>query len=383
MVCAFVTVTIAIASLSSADGRVSALRAQRAVETSGQRQRAATHVAATSQISSTAKVSTAVKVGFSAKADKVAKKASHTDSNATEAGQAPLMDGILAMRAEMCAHQKFGESGEYNDCLEFMGQACNPGPDMVMNGTPGEVSTGQGFCTQFYTTYQEGKLGGHAASPASAPGAPGPAVKDHLGDVHAEAQIDFPAEEERQIVVTQNMEATMEEVGMLMKVRSSSVDEKKEELAALYWYEDELQEKLDGLDDDVFCQRVQREAALVAEETTAPELSEMLGEMRCEMQRFSLPFYRKVVESNIAMVQQQQKSLMQQIELEKQNRTKTIEDEEDAEAEKKAGGAPEEKKVEEKKGRFERWTGIEYSWDIALVAIVIAVSICVCVFGKI
>lgn len=385
MVCALITVSIAIALLPSADGRMaSSLRAQRAVETSGRREGAATHVAALAQISATAKVSSAVEAGTSTKFAKAQmKKTSHADSNGTAFGQAPLMDGISAMRAEMCAHQKSGVSDEHDECLEFMTGACNPGPDMLMNGTPGEVSTGKGFCTEFFNPKT------HAASPAAPPGAPGapgpaPAVDDHnLGDVHAENQIDFPAEEDRQVSVTMDMEATMEEVSMLMKVRSSSVDEKKEELAALYWYEEELQEKLKGLDDDAYCDRVQQEAALVANETTAPELSNMLGEMRCEMQRLSLPFYKKVVERNIAMVQQQQKTLMQEIELEKKNRTKTIEEEELAEVEEKAEALPEEKKVEEKLGRFERWTGVKYSWDMGIIAIVIALSICVCVFGKI
>merc|ERR1719272_1622113 len=100
-----------------------------------------------------------------------------------------------------------------------------------------------------------------------------------------ENQTNFPSEEERQIVVTQEMDATMEEVAQLMKVRSENVDEKKEELAALYWYEEELQAKLNALDDDWYCVKVTDEAALVAKETNAPELSETLAKMRCDMQR--------------------------------------------------------------------------------------------------
>jgi len=292
------------------------------------------------------------------------------------------MDAVSSMRAEMCAHQEHGVSDQHDECLEFMTTACNPGPDMLMNGTPGEISTGHGWCTQFFAKHAGAN--GIAASPAGAPGAPGaavpaavpPALASNNGDVYAENDLDYPAEEQRQVMAANDMEATMDEVGELMRVRSQTQDERKEELAALYWYEDELTQKLEGLDEDEYCRRVQQEASLVGQETSAPGMSEMLAEIRCDMQRYSLPFYRKVVEDNIEMVRQEQKRLMGEIESgKKHNRTITLEDDEgkaDVESkvdveEKTAPAAPREEPSE-------GWSW----WDVAVALIVVACIVGAC-----
>lgn len=74
-------------------------------------------------------------------------------SNATGHGK-PLIDKINFFRCEMCAHQ-CPDSGAYPKCKDFMTKICNPGEDGKMDGSPGERTTGQGWCTEFFNSFYE------------------------------------------------------------------------------------------------------------------------------------------------------------------------------------------------------------------------------------
>jgi len=252
---------------------------------------------------------------------------------------------VNEMRAEMCAHQAFGISDEYDECLEFMTGACNPGPDMLMNGDPGEITTGKGYCTNFFLDYKAHQPGGNAAvAPAAGAGAVSGSQDGESLAVLPDGSPDdaeFPARADRAVAGTEDMQDVMEEVEELMRSRSSSRDEMKEDLAALNWYEDELQAKIDALDEDEYCRQVEKESVLVGQETSAPEMAEMLAGMRCEMQRYSAPFHTRLVQRKLDEVKEEQKELLLKIEARKlQNRTRAIEEAAEPKVEQKVAAEP-------------------------------------------
>lgn len=287
------------------------------------------------------------------------------------------MDMINEMRAEKCSTRNFGVSDEYDECLKFMTGACNPGLDMLMNGSPGEITTGKGYCTNFFLNYkakgvpQAGQLGGNAAvAPTSGNTAVAPTSGESLVTLPDDSpeEAPYPDDDDRVVSDTEEMEDVMEEVGELMKARSSNADEMKEDLAALNWYEDELQAKMDALNEDEYCRQVEKESVLVGQETSAPEMAEMLADMRCEMHRYSMPFYTKLMQKKLDEVREEQKELMLKIEARKQeNRTKAVEEvapsktEKKEDAKLKAPAAPLEK-------ASEGWSW----WNIMVVMFVIA-----------
>jgi len=96
------------------------------------------------------------------------------------------MDFINKFRAEVCAKMK-DEHGKdfasYEKCKDFMKDACNPGKDNTMDGDGKEVTTGSGFCEEYFAAQKEeeevkkqgGSMPAFPVAPAPAPGGPGPA----------------------------------------------------------------------------------------------------------------------------------------------------------------------------------------------------------------
>lgn len=64
-----------------------------------------------------------------------------------------LMDAISQFRAEVCAQMK-DEHGKkfatFKDCQKFMNDACNPGKDKRMDGDGHEVTSGKGYCEEYF-----------------------------------------------------------------------------------------------------------------------------------------------------------------------------------------------------------------------------------------
>merc|ERR1712183_1068222 len=64
-----------------------------------------------------------------------------------------LMNMIDAFRAEKCAGMK-DEHGKtfqsFDQCYEFMYDKCHPGKDKEMDGGKKEVTTKQGFCSEYF-----------------------------------------------------------------------------------------------------------------------------------------------------------------------------------------------------------------------------------------
>lgn len=64
-----------------------------------------------------------------------------------------LMDFISAFRAEVCAQLK-GEHGRrfdsFKECKQFMEKACKPGKDMTMDRDKTEVTSGKGYCKEYF-----------------------------------------------------------------------------------------------------------------------------------------------------------------------------------------------------------------------------------------
>jgi len=64
-----------------------------------------------------------------------------------------LMDAINQFRAQVCAdmHKEMGkEFGSYEECRDFMKKACKPGKDRQMDGDSKEMTSGKGFCNEFF-----------------------------------------------------------------------------------------------------------------------------------------------------------------------------------------------------------------------------------------
>jgi len=72
---------------------------------------------------------------------------------ARKLGGPRVMDMINAFRAEICAklHKRWDQDFKtYKNCWDFMKKACNPGKDRLMDGDPGEISSGKGFCEEYF-----------------------------------------------------------------------------------------------------------------------------------------------------------------------------------------------------------------------------------------
>lgn len=95
-----------------------------------------------------------------------------------------LMGMIDQFRAEVCANLKdeHGKKFEsYGDCKKFMKKTCNPGKDKMMDGGKKEVTSGKGFCEEYFPKLKkaeeaEKKLKEEEAKEAAAVPAPAPAV---------------------------------------------------------------------------------------------------------------------------------------------------------------------------------------------------------------
>merc|ERR1740139_1815675 len=87
----------------------------------------------------------------------------------------------------------------------------------------------------------------------------------------------------------------------------------KEELAALSWLEDELQDKYDGMEDENYRAKIAIAEMSLANETT-PGTARMLGDMRREMHALAAPFFQKVLKEQMADIRRQKVSLLAKME---------------------------------------------------------------------
>lgn len=100
--------------------------------------------------------------------------------------KARVMDMINKFRAEICFKMK-DEHGKkfdtFKECEDFMEEACEPGKDKTMDGDRKEVTSGEGYCKEYFPAAKkkaeeevdkEDKEKA-AAAPAGLSGAPGPA----------------------------------------------------------------------------------------------------------------------------------------------------------------------------------------------------------------
>merc|ERR1719240_1201498 len=63
------------------------------------------------------------------------------------------MDAINKFRAEICYEMKVKHDKKFKtfeDCEKFMEGACKPGRDKLMDGDRKEVSSGEGFCEEYF-----------------------------------------------------------------------------------------------------------------------------------------------------------------------------------------------------------------------------------------
>merc|ERR1719331_3408118 len=98
------------------------------------------------------------------------------------------MKSIDKFRAEVCAEMKdqYGVAFKtFEACHEFMEKTCRPGKDMKMDGDSREVSSGEGYCHEYFpeaemkakkevAAEEALEVGGPSPGPFPAPG-PGPA----------------------------------------------------------------------------------------------------------------------------------------------------------------------------------------------------------------
>lgn len=64
-----------------------------------------------------------------------------------------LMDAISKFRAEVCYQMKVEHGMEFKtfkDCNKFMEDACKPGKDKLMDGDKKEVTSGEGYCAEYF-----------------------------------------------------------------------------------------------------------------------------------------------------------------------------------------------------------------------------------------
>jgi len=87
-------------------------------------------------------------------------------------GKPKLMDMIAEMRAEKCAGmmKKHDDNFDsYDECWNFMLEVCMPQANLVMDGEPGEGTSGKGYCKMFFNDRKKPKPPPLAAPPAAAP----------------------------------------------------------------------------------------------------------------------------------------------------------------------------------------------------------------------
>eukprot|EP00929_Paragymnodinium_shiwhaense_P013743 TRINITY_DN121596_c0_g1_i1.p1 TRINITY_DN121596_c0_g1~~TRINITY_DN121596_c0_g1_i1.p1 ORF type:complete len:385 (-),score=101.91 TRINITY_DN121596_c0_g1_i1:189-1343(-) len=87
----------------------------------------------------------------------------------------------------------------------------------------------------------------------------------------------------------------------------------KEELAAITWLLDDLQEMNDGLSEDAYRAKIATAQAELAKEAT-PGTAQMLGDMRREMHQLAAPFFGKVLRENMEELKQRQKEILAELE---------------------------------------------------------------------
>jgi len=64
-----------------------------------------------------------------------------------------VMDAVNKFRAKICFQMKDQHGEKFNSftaCKEFMEQACRPGGDLMMDGDKKEVSSGKGYCAEYF-----------------------------------------------------------------------------------------------------------------------------------------------------------------------------------------------------------------------------------------
>lgn len=92
-----------------------------------------------------------------------------------------VMDTVSAFRAEICAKMEKSHGkkfASYDECAAFMKKVCNPGKDGVMDHDPTEVTSGKGYCAQYFRAdkeIKEIKKELEDPAPASAPAKKAPA----------------------------------------------------------------------------------------------------------------------------------------------------------------------------------------------------------------
>lgn len=71
----------------------------------------------------------------------------------SQAKKKRLMDAINKFRAEICAKMKQEHKEEFDTfekCKKFMDKACRPGKDDKMDGDKKEISSGEGYCKEYF-----------------------------------------------------------------------------------------------------------------------------------------------------------------------------------------------------------------------------------------
>lgn len=137
----------------------------------------------------------------------------------------------------------------------------------------------------------------------------------------------------------------------------------EEELAGLLWLEKELKTKLANLQEKKYEERIAKEEALVANETTAG-VADMLASMREQMHRFGAPFYEKVLKEEIVEVKKKQTKLLKKI--------NEGEDEDEEEDEKDKQQA-EEKERKQAESPVAETGGAKTSWWFSITLIVLGI----------
>eukprot|EP00929_Paragymnodinium_shiwhaense_P009066 TRINITY_DN113113_c0_g1_i1.p1 TRINITY_DN113113_c0_g1~~TRINITY_DN113113_c0_g1_i1.p1 ORF type:complete len:422 (+),score=152.67 TRINITY_DN113113_c0_g1_i1:86-1351(+) len=87
----------------------------------------------------------------------------------------------------------------------------------------------------------------------------------------------------------------------------------KEELAAVDWLEERLQDKNDDMNEEAYQAKIAKAQEALAKETS-PGTARMLGDMRREMHRLAAPFFTKVLKRQIKSLERRKKVLLQKIE---------------------------------------------------------------------
>lgn len=102
--------------------------------------------------------------------------------------------------------------------------------------------------------------------------------------------------------------ATEQEV---MTVKSPKA-ELQRKLVSLIWLERVLQQNLNSMEEDRYRAKIAKSKASL-EKDTSPATADMLAKMRSEMHEFSVPFFQKAVEAELADNRARQKVLLDKI----------------------------------------------------------------------